>query len=408
VPDALVGDVVRLRQILNNLVGNAIKFTERGRIAVRVKLPSAPAAPGELHFTISDTGIGISAEKLPAIFQAFTQADSSITRQYGGTGLGLSITARLVEMMHGRIWVESEPGQGSHFHFTVQMAVSTKPASTAREPDVLIEPDELPEGAGNLPPLRVLVAEDNPVNREMMIAVLAGLGHRVEIVRDGHAVLAALEREQFDVVLMDLQMPQLDGLATTRAIRQREASQQLTAAGAVAPVQIIAVTAHAMYGDRATCLAAGMNDYVAKPVRRRELLAALQRVFPAKLPAAPAPETEPALDAARLKVETRGQPDLLQRLAAAYFEQAAGLQKTIQTAAANRQMDALHGAVHILRGSLAQFAAGPALPLALRLETAAVQMQAAEVDVLVPELFAELQRFEAELRELLAASHKGD
>lgn len=413
VPDALVGDVVRLRQILNNLVGNAVKFTERGKVEVRVELSQPVTQPGatcELHFTISDTGIGISFEKQKAIFLAFTQADSSITRQFGGTGLGLSISARLVEMMQGRIWVESELGQGSRFHFTANLAISAKPFP---EVDSLADLADSTSGSGfssDLPPLRVLLAEDNPVNREMVLAILEGQKHQVEIVTDGHSVLAALESKAFDVVLMDLQMPHLDGLATAREIRRREALQLAAGATPVGPVQIIAVTAHAMQGDREACLAAGMNGYVAKPIGRRELLVALQKIFPTNhATSVVAPhEAAPAFDLARLQIETRGDAGLLQRLAAAYCDQAPGLVAMIRDAAAAGDSVKLQSAAHILSGSLAQFAAGRVLQIATRLEFAAVSSPAEAADLLVPQLLAELERFDLELRQLLPSDIAGN
>lgn len=412
VPDALVGDVVRLRQILNNLVGNAVKFTERGRIEVRVALAqAAPPAGGpcELHFTISDTGIGIWPEKQQAIFLAFTQADGSITRQFGGTGLGLSISARLVEMMQGRIWVDSTPGQGSQFHFTAKLALAAHPVAEAEGANSWWESDPAVDPTVNLPSLHVLLAEDNQVNREMVLGILGAQNHEVEIVTDGHSVLAALEQREFDVVLMDLQMPHLDGLATAREIRRREAARLAAGDHVRKPVQIIAVTAHAMQGDRESCLAAGMNDYVAKPIRRRELLAALQRVFPVSYGPTPvvAPEVEPAFDRARLSVETRGDAALVQRLAAAYFQQSPSLVGIIRDAVSARDLIKLQSATHTLSGSLSQFSAGRAWQLAAALERAAAQAQPMEVDSLLPQLLAELERFESELRQWLADGAAG-
>jgi len=404
VPDALRGDVVRLRQILNNLVGNAIKFTERGQVSVLVRPTNPVIPPGdecELHFTISDTGIGISPEKQQAIFLAFTQADSSITRQYGGTGLGLSISTRLVEMMRGRIWVESELGQGSRFHFTAWFGVQAHPIPDEDFSGQAEAEERAVDLSMTIPPLRVLLAEDNPVNREMVVAVLTGQGHRVELVPDGHSVLVTLARAPFDVVLMDLQMPRLDGLETAREIRRREAMIK-SEGKSMSPVRIIAVTAHAMQGDRETCLAAGMDDYVAKPVRRRELLAALARLFPVTTtePSVSRLALEPAFDHARLNRETRGNVGLIQRLARAYFEQLPGLRQTIQDSAVAGQMERLGAAAHLLGGSLAQFAAGRAFQVATRLEAAA-QSDHDAVPNLVAELLPELQRFDDELRSFL-------
>ncbi|HZY88753.1 MAG TPA: PAS domain S-box protein, partial [Gemmataceae bacterium] len=253
VPDALVGDWGRLRQVLVNLVGNAVKFTGRGEVAVAVCCDGATAEEVRLHVAVRDTGIGIAPRKLEAIFDPFEQADSSTTRKYGGTGLGLAICARLVGMMGGRVWAESAEGRGSTFHFTARLGRPGRggvaPASEARP--------AAPAGGG-LPPLRVLLAEDNPFNQRVGVLTLEGAGHSVRVAPNGREAVAAWEQEAFDVVLMDVQMPEMDGFEATAAIRARERE-----AGRRTPV--IAVTAHAMKGDRERCLAAGMDGYVTKP-----------------------------------------------------------------------------------------------------------------------------------------------
>jgi len=409
VPDLLVGDPLRLRQVVVNLAGNAIKFTERGEITVRVRLESREGEQILLRFTVADTGIGVSPEKQQAIFEAFVQADGSTTRKYGGTGLGLAICVRLVEMMGGRIWVESpwqEPdrpagGPGSAFHFTVRLrhdeaaaareaakcsvnlaarpvlvvddnatnrlvltetllrwgmkptAVDSGPAALERlreagpggfalvildghmpgvdgyelaariraraeyrdlplimltsagqrgdaercrrlgvsahmlkpvkESELLDavlnvlagkppaeQPASRPEPAARaVEALRVLLAEDNAVNQMLVTKVLEKRGHSVTVAGDGQAALEALEREQFDVVLMDIEMPRMDGFEATTAIRRREAQRG-------GHVPIIAMTAYAMKGDRDRCLAAGADGYVAKPIQAAELIAAVE------------------------------------------------------------------------------------------------------------------------------------
>jgi signal transduction histidine kinase/ActR/RegA family two-component response regulator/streptogramin lyase len=274
VPDALVGDAGRLRQILINLVGNAIKFTDRGAIVVNVSMGSSapqaaadPIATGvELHLVVTDTGIGISPEKQRVVFEAFSQADNSITRQYGGTGLGLTISSRLVGLMGGQLSVESVVGRGSAFSFSTRFEhQSTSSKNRARAPLA-------PRADGRIDrSLRVLLAEDNLVNRVVAVRLLEKRGHRVEVAGNGRDALEATEGGTFDVVLMDLEMPVMSGLEACLAIRSREERT-----GKHLP--IIAMTAHAMIGDRERCLAAGMDGYVSKPVRAEELYAALDNV----------------------------------------------------------------------------------------------------------------------------------
>ena len=409
VPDALVGDPGRLRQIIVNLVGNAIKFTEKGEVIVYVQAESRTKDDIQLHFTIADTGIGIPAEKQMAIFEAFTQADGSMSRTYGGTGLGLIISARLVGFMHGRIWVESELGQGSRFHFTAHFALQKSPARTIvpRDPvtlrgmRVLVVDDNATnrqillkmltnwhtnptavesgaraitalreaQGLGRIYPLilldaqmpemdgfalaecikrnpdwktatimmlssagqrgdakrcrdlgvaayltkpvrqdelldailtalgtrptketspalvtrhslreisnhlRILLVEDNAVNQVLAARLLEKRGHSVIVAGNGKEALAVLEKQSFDLVFMDVQMPEMDGLEATTAIREKEKTSGNHLA-------VIAMTAHAMVGDRERCLAAGMDDYLTKPIRPDELTGLLARYLP--------------------------------------------------------------------------------------------------------------------------------
>jgi signal transduction histidine kinase/AmiR/NasT family two-component response regulator len=262
VPVALNGDPMRLRQILLNLLSNALKFTDAGKIAVRMMVQdSLPDADGAilLGITVTDTGVGIPAEKHDAIFENFTQADGSTTRKYGGTGLGLAITAHLVDLMGGRIAVDSTPGQGSTFQITVRLA----PAPAV--------PRELPPRAetAEAPRLSVLLAEDNAVNQLLARRLLEQAGHTVTPVGNGREALEMLERHRFDVVLMDIQMPELDGLAATAAIRaaERNTGRHQT---------IIAMTAHALKGDRERCMEAGMDGYLSKPITPQQLHAVLR------------------------------------------------------------------------------------------------------------------------------------
>jgi signal transduction histidine kinase/ActR/RegA family two-component response regulator len=262
VPDAFEGDNGRLRQVLINLLGNAIKFTAAGSIALDVGVDACETDAAILHVIVRDTGIGIAAEQQARIFSAFEQADNSTTRQYGGTGLGLSISRRIVELMGGRMWVDSTLGAGSTFHFTACLA-----RAAAHAEPIAAAADDAPVVGRRL---RILVAEDHPVNQRLALAVLARMGHDAVIAEDGRRALARLEAEPFDLVLMDVQMPELDGFATTEAIRARE-----RVTGSRMP--IVAMTANAMQGDRERCLACGMDDYVSKPMRQPALARAIAR-----------------------------------------------------------------------------------------------------------------------------------
>jgi len=282
VPAVLVGDPGRVRQIVINLVGNAVKFTERGEVSLQVERTSQEGKAATLHFSVHDTGIGIPREKQAVIFEAFTQADGSTARRYGGTGLGLTICRRLVEMMGGRIWVESHVGRGTTFHFTACFGLSVPGTS----PVVAI-----PDGSMNQAPavrefpafkkrhLRILLADDNAVNQKLAVRLLEKCGHEVVATENGLEALAALEEQCFDLVLMDVQMPEMDGLEATAAIREKERSTP-------AHLPIIAMTAHAMKGDEERCLKAGMDDYVSKPIKPTELFAAIERAL--ELPEGPA------------------------------------------------------------------------------------------------------------------------
>ena len=282
VPESVRGDPGRLRQVLFNLLGNAIKFTNEGEIALRVEVEAESRVGPLLHFSVADTGIGISPEKIQMVFDPFTQADTSTTRQYGGTGLGLTITARLVRMMGGTVWVESAWGKGSNFHFTVQMGCTDAVGGAlgAQEPDKaktiqpsVLENRETEPETREAAMLRVLLAEDNPVNQKLVVRLLEKRGHVVVVAPNGQEALDALARASFDLVLMDVQMPVMDGIEATLAIRKQEE-------GTMQHQQVVALTAHAMKGDRERCLTAGMDGYIAKPIRHEELDLALQQAMP--------------------------------------------------------------------------------------------------------------------------------
>ncbi len=272
VPAQVIGDPVRLRQILLNLLGNAIKFTEAGEVAIEVAAKVGAGETALLHFAVRDTGIGIPPDKQEHIFEAFAQEDSSTSRRFGGTGLGLSICSRLVELMHGRMWLESTPGVGSSFHFELNLPVVA--AETGAMKVVPADVVSTTESGATARAAHVLLVEDNAVNQRVATALLQRRGHHVSLAQNGIEALealAALADGRFDVILMDMQMPLMDGLEATREIRKRE-----IAAG-VARTPIIAMTANAMQGDREICIEAGMDDYVSKPIKADLMYEALDR-----------------------------------------------------------------------------------------------------------------------------------
>jgi signal transduction histidine kinase/ligand-binding sensor domain-containing protein/CheY-like chemotaxis protein len=264
VPDRVVGDPDRLRQVLLNLAGNAVKFTAHGGVWITVGVESQLTGSTLLRFAVRDTGIGIPVEKREIIFEAFRQADGSTTRKYGGTGLGLAICSHLVKMMGGSIRVESEVGVGSTFHFTARFSTAVSSAQPAAPDPVGLRKmlEAVGESNGGLAPrqvLRILLAEDNPVNQRVAARLLEKRGHQVALAANGREALDWLEREKFDLILMDVQMPELDGLETTAIIREREQREG-------GRIPIVALTAHAMQGDRERCIDAGMDNYVNKPI----------------------------------------------------------------------------------------------------------------------------------------------
>jgi signal transduction histidine kinase/ligand-binding sensor domain-containing protein/ActR/RegA family two-component response regulator len=268
IPRTVVGDSARLGQVLTNLVGNAIKFTAIGTIvlegAVEAGAGGLQAGQAQLHFKVRDTGIGIPVEQQAAIFEPFRQVDGSSSRSYGGTGLGLAICKRVVGMMGGRIWVESQPGSGSIFHFTANLAVPAAKAVAAAS--------AAGSEAALAPGLRILLVEDNPVNQKLTRRLLEGAGCTVVSAMDGLEAVAAYQAQAFDVVLMDLQMPNMDGFEATRIIRQMQVHGDRH-------IPIIAVTANALQGDRERCLAAGMDSYLTKPIKRGALFQAITEML---------------------------------------------------------------------------------------------------------------------------------
>ena len=503
VPDALLGDPDRLRRIVVNLVGNAVKFTEHGEVVLRTGLEEQSGTDVTLHFSVTDTGIGISAETRERIFEAFAQADSSTTRKYGGTGLGLAISSQLAELMGGRVWVESEEGRGSAFHFTAHFGLqaaraapeptpvrtrnlpvlvvddnetnrqileemisnwSMKPvtaksgrdalealerakkggnpfrlvlldahmpevdgfevavrikqspqlrdatvilltsaaqredllraksagaAATLAKPvkqselwDAIVTALHLPRqprtalAAANRPsrgvrrPMRILVAEDNPVNQKLVLHLLERRGHSVILAENGRQAIAVVEKHYFDLVLMDVQMPELGGLEATQAIRKKEKTSGTH-------VPILAMTAHAMQGDRERCLAAGMDGYIAKPLDPRKFLQTVEAVGANGTVATAAGDDgqEPggSLESDTLLERFSGNKNLLRSLVKTFSQDCPKMMARIRSSLGSRDAAALAEASHALKGSVGNFGPSSALETARRIEKEARQ-----------------------------------
>ena len=533
VPDALVGDPLRLRQIVVNLVGNAIKFTEHGEVVLRVQAEPRRNGDVQLRFSVADTGIGIPADKQAIIFEAFSQADSSTTRRYGGTGLGLAISAQLVELMDGRISVESRLGEGSTFYFTARFEVQqsgmekppsrwhtladlpvlivddnatnrlileevftnwhmrpvavesgasalgileeslrveqpfaivlldghmpgmdgfqvaerisqdrryagiklvmltsagqpediarcrklgisgylTKPIKQSELFDVIVSAIGQPVGERHRSPkrrkrwqpgqrgLQVLVAEDNQVNQLVATRIFEKLGHRVTVVSNGCEALAAVQARKFDLIAMDVQMPEMDGLDATTAIRAWE-----KAAGTHVP--IIAMTAHAMKGDRERCLAAGMDGYTSKPIRLRELEQAIaQLIRPPKLAKVAVPDqADGVVDHAALLEGVDGNRRLLRELARLFLADCPRRLAEIKEAIRRGDAGALGRAAHTLKGSVGNFAAKNAFAAAQRLEFMGSDGDLDNAGEACVTLESELVRLTEELKKLTTSS----
>ena len=427
VPPGLVGDSGRLRQVLSSLIENAIKFTEHGCVVVEVSTETRTAREVVLLFAVSDTGIGVSPDKLSLIFGAFAQGDSSASRKYGGTGLGLAISRRLVELMGGRIWVNSpaDPGmrmtnpgdqissvspdvrsdgrdtgpategRGSTFKFTMRCDLTR--SDSVSDPTPRLE-DSRPGQTGG----RILVAEDNQVNRRLVENILTRRGYTVVTADDGKSALETLNQHPFDLVLMEVQMPQMSGLEVTAAIRAKERSTG-------SHVPIIAMTAHGLKGDQERCLLAGMDGCVTKPVRSKRLLGRIElalgrRTLKAKPTSRPEPTSAspPAqtLDRAAILLHLGDDPKLVESTIAMFLEEYPQQLSRIHDAVTSGNGAELERAAHLLRASVGIFSFGAAVELTNRLESFGAQGRLADAQTLADELERELERLRPALAEL--------
>ena len=383
-PQTLIGDPLRVRQLILNLVSIALKFTETGCIAIRIEMLASEANRVLVQCSVRDTGVGVPADKLGSIFDAFTQADTSISREYGGTGLGLSICSQLVHLMRGKIWVESTPGKGSNFVFSIWL---DRPEQENTLPTHCAVANPVPEDAkAPFKALKILLAEDNPVNQKFALTVLGKAGHHMRLAENGRQAVDLTANETFDVILMDVQMPVMDGFEATREIRK---------AGTTTP--IIALSAQTVDGFRSLCLEAGMNDYISKPIRADALLRTLAALsnnapHPHTVQASPITETSQVLDLAEALLTVGGDQNLLVGLTQLVLKQ---LDEDIPLLwALSRANDSaqLKDIAHRLKGSLASMAATPALDACKKLEALAKTGNTGEFTAAMEKLDKEISR----------------
>jgi PAS domain S-box-containing protein len=351
VPDGLIGDSMRLRQVLLNLLGNALKFTERGEVRLRVGVATMLPEEVCLHFGVIDTGIGIPRDKQEVVFEAFSQADGSSARRFGGTGLGLSISRRLVEMMRGDLWVESEAGEGSTFRFTSTFTVDPAPSAAVPRMEELQRPDRRTT-------FTVLIAEDEDVHRELLTALLANRGHNVVTARTGREALQELARTRVHVALLDLHMPGIDGWQASSTIRAWE-----RAAGGHLP--IIGMSASSLSDEQNRCREAGMDRFLSKPIGRDPLFAAVEELGASSSFGGIPPELagRPAFLAG-----LGDDVELARKLVQIFVEQSPALMEQIRTAIESRDATALRRAAHALKGTISNFPTGPARGVAATME----------------------------------------
>jgi CheY-like chemotaxis protein len=393
VPAVVGGDPGRIRQVLINLVGNAIKFTRTGEIVVRVAETEIVGAEAAVRFDVSDTGDGIEAEKLAQIFQPFAQADTSTSRKYGGTGLGLAISGHLVELMGGDCGVSSRPGAGSDFWFTIAVrTVAHLPTEGPLSPDVvpvevsapIVDEGPVRRSADHGRAARILLAEDNPVNQRVATAMLEHLGFEVDVVSNGSEAVEAAALTPYQAILMDCQMPVLDGYEATSEIRRLLEGS--------ARIPIIAVTASAMKSDHRRCLAAGMDDYVPKPLNMK----ALGAVLDLWVPEGPDPAAQPVLDAevvGRLTVMGEGAgEDLMGELSALFLADSDSRVIELRQAVAGNDAAAVLGSAHTLRGASAILGATELAHLCATLEMSGAANDLAGAEEQLEAVEAELDR----------------
>ncbi|GAB3027983.1 hypothetical protein GCM10027051_36230 [Niabella terrae] len=384
----LQGDGLRLSQILVNLIGNALKFTEKGSIAFCATIASTDRHSVWLHFEITDTGIGISASHLETIFERFTQIDGKLTRKQKGTGLGLAITRRLVELQGGEITVTSRRGKGTTFRCRIPYKI---PTTTVRRP--ALKPSG---GIRQLKGIRVLVAEDNPLNQKLLRIILKNQECRLKIARDGNEAIRLLSQQPFDIVLMDLQMPGMDGIQAIRHIREILGLE----------IPVIAMTASALAGEARKCKKAGMNDYISKPFEEALLLEKMQQLLPLSTPSPAKPTGRPqSLDLSLVIRQTKNNPRLIRDMVSTLNRQLPGYMRRVAAAMEEKNTVEIYKSIHQLRGTLALFGASGKLNQALlQLEKKALgSAKLTTLTALYEKILPELEAFQEDSRQLLAS-----
>jgi len=401
IPQYLMGDITRLKQILINLTNNAVKFTKDGEIWISVTASAKQQGVYEYQFEVKDTGIGMSEEGQSKLFSVFTQADSSTTRKFGGTGLGLAISKNLTELMGGRIWVKSKLGEGSTFYFTISAEVVDSTMVETREK----VKNTIDSEAGLVRPLEILVAEDNRINQKLIMGLLSKLNYQADLVDNGLKAVEAALKKKYDIIFMDVQMPEMDGLDATRKISAR-------LIGSDKPV-IVGVTANNMEGDRERCFASGMDEYIPKPIRITSLSEVLEKTY-SKLKGnesgsvgdgadelnTPAyVDKELLLDQEALLMDYKDAPDVLHKVIGDFLANHNDLQSKINCAIQDQDAEALGACAHSLVSALTGLHANKAAEIASQLEKAAKSNQLLqahriymslleEFDILVPLLWS--------------------
>ncbi len=401
VPKSIASDVTRLRQILLNLVNNAIKFTPTGEVTIYCQINTTAATEIELHFSVRDTGIGIAAEDMERLFQPFTQANLATTREYGGTGLGLTICQRLVEMMQGKIWIESKPDMGTTFHFTIVAATAVQRSEPIAVPLLQID-----TRLSTKLPLSILIAEDNEIGRELAIAMFARLGYTPDIVNDGLEVIVAVRNKVYDLIFLDLYMPKLDGLATANYLlrdwEQRKATFRRP--------KMIAMTANAMAEDRAICLRAGMDDYISKPIFMDVLEQKIQKwgqlsIANVDIPAQNQQTSTPTIDLTAIDRLTKVSSTLIQRLIPLFLnDEAPMLLDRIDRSFQSGDAEAVTTAVHSLKGTSSSLGACKLAQLCQQVESKSNQGDLEGLDRPIEQIKIEYQLVYQQLSELLLPS----
>ena len=399
VPRVVRADPTRIRQLLTNLVGNAIKFTDEGEIVVDVSVEEMQGERIVLHWCVTDTGVGIPANKIEEIFESFSQVDSSTTRRFGGTGLGLAISSRLAAAMGGRIWAESENNRGSKFHFLSLHEIDDPALPVAPDANPIVEP-----AAEETAPLRILLAEDGLANQRLAVGLLEKWGHLVTVANNGKEAVAAFQTGAFDLVLMDVQMPEMDGLQATLAIRQTEQ-------GGTTRVPIIAMTARAMKGDRELCLEKGMDDYLAKPIRKQQLYdlicrPALAGCSDSTSLAPRASICEPDWDAA-LQV-TGGDRELLKDVVLAIVSEYPKLLEQMDEALRTKEAAQLSRAAHSMKTGLKLFELTDLADKMLKLERLGLDGELDRAAVLLHSMRPTLESLLAQLNTFVAHEPESD